>query len=412
MKKYNAELISFGLLICGIGLSWSNIVWFQSEILRFVWYLVAFIPVGFPVLKEAVECLREKEYFNEFMLMALAAIGAFYIGEYPEGVAVMLFYSIGEKFQDSAVSRARSNIQALLDVRPEQATVIRNGHEVVEKPELVKVGEIIEIKVGERVPLDGAMQGEVAAFNTAALTGESVPRNIRSGETVLAGMIATDRVVRVKVIKPYNQSALARILEMVQNASERKAPAELFIRKFARIYTPVVTGLAVLIVLIPWIVSGVNPAFSFILNDWLYRALVFLVISCPCALVVSIPLGYFGGIGAASDRGFLFKGGNYLDAITKINTVVFDKTGTLTKGVFEVQQVFTREGFTEEEVIRTIVSVENRSNHPIAKAVGRYAKLRQINIQQNVEVSELAGNGLKALPERAGGIDRKYPFAG
>ena len=267
MKKYSAELISFGLLVCGIGLSWGNVAWFQVEIVRFVWYLVAFIPVGFPVLKEAVECLREKEYFNEFMLMSLAAIGAFYIGEYPEGVAVMLFYSIGEKFQDSAVSRARSNIRALLDVRPEQATVIRDGQEKIEKPEQVRVGEIIEIKVGERVPLDGIMLGDVAAFNTAALTGESVPRNIRTGEDVLAGMIVTDRVVRVKVTKPYDQSALARILEMVQNASERKAPAELFIRKFARIYTPVVTGLAVLIVLIPWIVSWVQPDFSFVLND-------------------------------------------------------------------------------------------------------------------------------------------------
>lgn len=397
MKKYSAELISFGLLVCGIGLSWGNVAWFQVEIVRFVWYLVAFIPVGFPVLKEAVECLREKEYFNEFMLMSLAAIGAFYIGEYPEGVAVMLFYSIGEKFQDSAVSRARSNIRALLDVRPEQATVIRDGQEKIEKPEQVRVGEIIEIKVGERVPLDGIMLGDVAAFNTAALTGESVPRNIRTGEDVLAGMIVTDRVVRVKVTKPYDQSALARILEMVQNASERKAPAELFIRKFARIYTPVVTGLAVLIVLVPWIVSWVQPDFSFVLNDWLYRALVFLVISCPCALVVSIPLGYFGGIGAASRQGILFKGGNYLDAITKINTVVFDKTGTLTKGVFEVQQVHVREGFTEEEVVRTIASVESRSNHPIAKAVGQYAKSRQISIRRDVEVFELAGYGLKTL---------------
>ena len=397
MKKYSAELISFGLLVCGIGLSLGNVVWFQTGIVRLVWYLVAFIPVGFPVLKEVVERLREREYFNEFMLMSLAAIGAFYIGEYPEGVAVMLFYSIGEKFQDSAVSRARSNIRSLLDVRPERATVIRDGHDVIEKPERISVGEIIEIKVGERVPLDGTMLGDVAAFNTAALTGESVPRNIRTGETVLAGMIVTDRVVRVKVTKSYNQSALARILEMVQNASERKAPAELFIRKFARVYTPVVSGLAVLIVLIPWIVSWVQPDFSFMLNDWLYRALVFLVISCPCALVVSIPLGYFGGIGAASRQGILFKGGNYLDAITKINTVIFDKTGTLTKGVFEVQQVWVRDGFTEEEVIRIIASVESRSNHPIAKAIGQYANSRQVAIRRDMEVFELAGYGLKAV---------------
>ena len=397
MKKYSAELFSFGLLVFGICLSSGDVDWFQSEIVRLIWYLVAFIPVGFPVLKEAVECLRKREYFNEFMLMSLAAIGAFYIGEYPEGVAVMLFYSIGEKFQDRAVSLARSNIRSLLDVRPERATVIRDGHEVIEKPERVSIGEIIEIKVGERVPLDGTMLGDVAAFNTAALTGESIPKNIRTGENVLAGMIVTDRVVKVKVTKPYNQSALARILEMVQNASERKAPAELFIRKFARVYTPVVAGLAMLIVLIPWGVSWVQSDFFFVLNDWLYRALVFLVISCPCALVVSIPLGYFGGIGAASHQGILFKGGNYLDAVTKINSVVFDKTGTLTKGVFEVQQVQVRNGLTEEEVIRTIASVENRSNHPIALAIGRYANFRQVVIRQGIEVSELAGYGLKAF---------------
>lgn len=397
MKKYIRELISFVLLMTGLGMNWVEMAWFQPSGVRFVWYLLAFLPVGFPVLKEAFESVRGKEYFNEFMLMSLAAIGAFYIGEYPEGVAVMLFYSIGEKFQDSAVDKARSNIRALLDVRPETATVIREGCEVAEKPERVKVGEVIEVKAGERVPLDGVMLGDVAAFNTAALTGESLPRDIRKGETVLAGMIVTDRVVRVEVTKPYDQSALSRILKLVQDASERKAPAELFIRKFARVYTPVVTGLAVLIVLIPWIVSVVHPAFLFVPDDWLYRALVFLVISCPCALVVSIPLGYFGGIGAASRLGILFKGGNYLDAITKINTVVFDKTGTLTKGVFEVQQVDVRGGFTEGDVIRAIASVESRSNHPIAKAVARYAGSREIGIVRDVEVTELAGYGLKAF---------------
>lgn len=399
MKKYIRELISFVLLMTGLGMNWVEMAWFQPSGVRFVWYLLAFLPVGFPVLKEALESVRGKEYFNEFMLMSLAAIGAFYIGEYPEGVAVMLFYSIGEKFQDSAVDKARSNIRALLDVRPETATVIREGREVVEKPERVKVGEVIEVKAGERVPLDGVMLGDVAAFNTAALTGESVPRDIRKGGTVLAGMIVTDRVVRVEVAKPYDLSALSRILKLVQDASERKAPAELFIRKFARVYTPVVTGLAVLIVLIPWIVSVVHPAFLFVLDDWLYRALVFLVISCPCALVVSIPLGYFGGIGAASRLGILFKGGNYLDAITKINTVVFDKTGTLTKGVFEVQQVDVRGGFTEGDVIRAIASVESRSNHPVAKAVARYAESREIGIVRDIEVTELAGYGLKAFME-------------
>ena len=225
--------------------------------------------------------------------------------------------------------------------------------------------------------MDGMMLNEVAAFNTAALTGESVPRSIRMGEEVLAGMIVTDKVIRIKVIRPFDKSALARILELVQNASERKAPAELFIRKFARVYTPIVIGLAVLIVLLPFIYSLITPQFLFTFNDWLYRALVFLVISCPCALVVSIPLGYFGGIGAASRLGILFKGGNYLDAVTKINTVVFDKTGTLTKGTFEVQFCNCESGVSEEELIRMIASVESSSTHPIAKAVVNYAGQRE-----------------------------------
>lgn len=281
----------------------------------------------------------------------------------------MLFYTVGELFQEKAVDKAKRNIGALLDVRPEKALVLRDHELIVESPKNIKVGEIIEVKAGERVPLDGTMESEVAAFNTAALTGESVPRNIRKGEEVLAGMIVTDKVIRIKVTKPFDKSALARILELVQNASERKAPAELFIRKFARVYTPIVIGMAVLIVLLPFVYSLFGTHFVFTFNDWLYRALVFLVISCPCALVVSIPLGYFGGIGAASRLGILFKGGNYLDAITKINAVVFDKTGTLTKGTFEVQECKPVSGIAKEELIRLIASVERNSTHPIAKAI-------------------------------------------
>ena len=304
-----------------------DLAFFREGYVSLIWYIVAYLPVGIPVMKEAWESIREKDYFSEFTLMVIATLGAFYIGEYPEGVAVMLFYTVGELFQDKAVDKAKRNIGALLDVRPEKALVLREGNLVLENPKKIKVGEIIEIKAGERVPLDGTMQNEVAAFNTAALTGESVPRNIRKGEEVLAGMIVTDKVIRLEVTRPFDKSVLARILELVQNSAERKAPAELFIRKFARVYTPIVIILAVLIVLSPFVYSLVNPAFVFTFNDWLYRALVFLVISCPCALVVSIPLGYFGGIGAASRLGILFKGGNYLDASTKINTVVFDKTG-------------------------------------------------------------------------------------
>lgn len=388
--------LSFILLITGIIMNALELPFFREGYFSLIWYVVAYLPVGLPVMKEAWESMKDKDYFSEFTLMFVATLGAFYIGEYPEGVAVMLFYSVGELFQEKAVDKAKRNIGALLDVRPEEAAVVRDGRVIIENPQSVKVGETIEIKTGGRVPLDGMMLNEVAAFNTAALTGESVPRSIRMGEEVLAGMIVTDKVIRIKVIRPFDKSALARILELVQNASERKAPAELFIRKFARVYTPIVIGLAVLIVLLPFIYSLITPQFLFTFNDWLYRALVFLVISCPCALVVSIPLGYFGGIGAASRLGILFKGGNYLDAVTKINTVVFDKTGTLTKGTFEVQFCNCESGVSEEELIRMIASVESSSTHPIAKAVVNYAGQRDIELSSVTDSKEYAGLGLEA----------------
>ena len=394
MKQYVKEIVSFILLVGGIGMTWGNAVWFGEGHVRAMWYAVAFLPVGLPVLREAVGCLWEREYFNEFMLMSVAALGAFYIGEYPEGVAVMLFYSVGEKFQDVAVERARSRVKALLDVRPEVAAVIRGGSVVAEVPANVQVGEMVEVKAGERVPLDGVMLGETAAFNTSALTGESLPRDIRQGESVLAGMIAMDRVVRVRVTRPYDRSELARVLEMVQNATERKAPTELFIRRFARVYTPVVTGLAVLIVLLPFIYSLAQPGFAYVFDDWLYRALVFLVISCPCALVVSIPLGYFGGIGAASRHGILFKGGNYLDAITRVNTVVFDKTGTLTRGEFEVREAHAGNGFEADTMLAIVAAAEGNSTHPVAKAVVRYVRLRGIEPLAVTDAKELPGHGL------------------
>ena len=396
-QEYWKVGLSFILLISGIIMNALGSSFFHKEYVALIWYIVAYLPVGLPVMKEAWESMKEKDYFSEFTLMIVATIGAFYIGEYPEGVAVMLFYTIGELFQDKAVDKAKRNIGALLDVRPEKALVLRDNSLVTESPKNVKVGEIIEIKSGERVPLDGVMLNDVAAFNTAALTGESVPRNIREGEEVLAGMIVTDKVIRIKVTRPFDKSALARILELVQNASERKAPAELFIRKFARIYTPIVIGLAVLIVILPFAYSFIDTQFAFVFNDWLYRALVFLVISCPCALVVSIPLGYFGGIGAASRLGILFKGGNYLDAITKINTVVFDKTGTLTKGTFEVQECKSASGISEKELIGMVASVESDSTHPIAKAIVNYAKLQNVELLPVTGTKEFAGFGLEAM---------------
>lgn len=389
--------VSFILLLTGILFSVFNVSFFENQYIRLAWYLLAYIPVGIPVMAEAWEAMREKDIFSEFTLMSIATVGAFFIGEYPEAVAVMLFYTIGEIFQDMAVNRARRNIGALLDVRPEMAGRV-NGEKVeMVPPEEVNPGEIIEVKVGERVPLDGVLLTGPASFNTSALTGESVPRTIREGEEVLAGMIVSDKVSRIKVSRPFSQSALARILELVQSATERKAPAEQFIRKFARIYTPVVVLLAVFIVLFPWLWSLLTPGFSFLFSEWLYRALVFLVISCPCALVISIPLGYFGGIGAASRKGILFKGSNYLEAITKVNTIVMDKTGTLTQGIFEIQEIVPAGGIGEQELLQTIAAVEQHSTHPIAKAIETYAGRKGVSLPQAKEVKEISGHGLKAI---------------
>ena len=395
-RGYIRAAISFAMLIAGIIFSAAGLSFFADKYIQLAWYIIAYIPVGVPVIKEAIEAMRQKDVFSEFTLMSIATIGAFFIGEYPEGVAVMLFYAVGELFQDAAVNRAKRSISALLDVRPETATVIKADKTETVPAESVNVGDIVEVKVGERVPLDGVMLGESASFNTAALTGESVPRTIRRDEEVFAGMILTDNVSRIKVTKPFGMSALARILDLVQNATEKKAPAEQFIRKFARIYTPIVVALAALIVIVPVVYSAINPAFDFVLYDWVYRGLVFLVISCPCALVISIPLGYFGGIGAASRRGILFKGSNYLEAITKINTVVMDKPGTLTQGVFKVQKIVPAEHLLETDLVNLVASVETQSTHPIAKAIVEYAKEQNIAVVKPEIVNEIAGHGLQA----------------
>ncbi|WP_417153450.1 heavy metal translocating P-type ATPase [Rikenella microfusus] len=387
--------VSFVLLAAGIFLSAADVPFFRDGRIRLVWYLAAYVPVGVPVLREAWETMRSGEIFSEFTLMSVAAAGAFLIGEYPEGVAVMVFYAVGELFQDRAVSRAKRSIGALLDVRPETAAVVREkGIETV-SPAEVRIGETIEVRVGERVPLDGISESDAASFDTSALTGESVPRRIGRGEEVLAGMIATENVCRIRVARPFGESALSRILDLVRNAADRKAPAELFIRKFARIYTPTVMAAAALIVAVPWVWSLAASGFDYDFGDWLYRGLVFLVVSCPCALVVSVPLGYFGGIGAASRRGILFKGSNYLDAITKVNTVVMDKTGTLTKGVFEVQQVVPAEGFSEKQLLETVAAAEMRSNHPIARAIVRALPEMTPVFHSSSDAKEIPGLGIE-----------------
>jgi Cd2+/Zn2+-exporting ATPase len=380
-------IISFILL--GVGLILDFLIkpeWFSGAI-RFVWYAVAYIPVGLPVVWRGIKLIFKGEVFTEFLLMGIATIGAFYIGEYPEGVAVMLFYAVGELFQGAAVNRAKRSIKALLDVRPDKAIVLRNGQYTEVDPTAVKVDETVQIKVGERVPLDGVMLTEGSSFNTAALTGESKPTSIDKGETVLAGMINEEKVVELKVTKLFNDSSLARILTLVQNAQGRKAKTELFIRKFARVYTPIVVFLAVGLTLLPYFFVE-----EYDFNQWLYRALIFLVISCPCALVVAIPLGYFGGIGAGSRNGILFKGSSYLDRMTRVDTVVMDKTGTLTKGVFKVQKVVSK-GLEEKDWLPLVAAIERQSTHPIAKAVVDHVGDQAAANVTNLE--EIKGHGLK-----------------
>ena len=389
-KIYIPVSISLVMLLGGIVMDNSLRQYFNSYY-RLIWYILAYIPVAYSVFREAIETIRQKEIFTEFTLMIVATLGAFFIGEYPEGVAVMLFYSVGELLQNSAVNKAKRNIKSLLDVRPDRACVERNGKHVDIFPGEVRIGEIIQVKAGEKVSLDGVMVSESGSFNTSALTGESKPKTIRKGENVLAGMLNIDKVIEIKVTKKYEDSSLSRILELVQEATSRKAKTELLIRRFAKVYTPIIFLLAVLVTVIPYFFVA-----DYVFQDWLYRALVFLAISCPCALVISIPLGYFGGIGAASRAGILFKGANYLDLLAKINIVVMDKTGTLTQGVFHVRDIVPSEAFCEKELLDPVVALEKMSNHPIARAIVAFAG--DINSNYSVTaIEEISGQGLKGL---------------
>lgn len=363
--------------------------WFTDWI-RIAWYVIAYIPVGLPVLKEAYQSILKGAFFSEFFLMGIATVGAFAIGEYPEGVAVMLFYSVGEVFQTLAVSRAQADIKSLLDQRPDEVTVLRNNIYETVKAETVEIGEIIQLKSGEKLGLDGKLISDKASFNTAALTGESKPDTKIKGDIVLAGMINLNTIAEIKVTTAFTDSKLSKILELVQNATSQKAPTELFIRKFAKIYTPIVVYLAIAITVVPYFFVE-----EYIFADWLYRALVFLVISCPCALVISIPLGYFGGIGAASKKGILFKGSNFLDVIANIKNVVMDKTGTMTEGVFKVQEVVFDPSYNQTEILEMVNALESKSTHPIATAIHEYVGEVNTNLLlENVE--EIPGHGLKA----------------
>lgn len=380
-------LVSAVLLIGGLIL---RSVGFELHTLFYpILFGVSYLLVGVPVIKEAVQAVvRENDFFNEFSLMSIATIGAFAIGEYPEAVAVMLLYNIGELFQSIAVGRATKNIESLLDVRVEETRLIDDkGAITTVTSEEVQVGDRLQIRVGDKLPVDGVLLSEKASFNTVALTGESVPQTTYLREPVLAGMINLDGVIEMEATKVYSDSALSKILTMVQDATERKAKTELLIRKFARCYTPIVFGLAVLVTFLPALFVA-----DYQFQDWLYRALVFLVISCPCALVISIPLGYFGGIGAASRQGILFKGANYLDLMTSVNTVVVDKTGTMTEGVFEVQDILVVGD--KEELLCLTAAVETFSSHPIAKAILKYHKPSDALVAQLTDIEEVAGQGL------------------
>ena len=352
-----------------------------------MWYVIAYIPVGRPVIKEAIQALTKGEIFTEFFLMSIATIGAFAIGEYPEGVAVMLFYAVGELFQSAAVRRAKDNIKALLDVRPKIANVLRNGSFVEVNPSDVGIEETIQVKVGEKVPLDGTLLSDKASLNTAALTGESKPQGLLKGESVLAGSINMDGVIEVTTTKLFNDSSVSRILELVQNATSKKAKTELLIRRLAKVYTPIVVYLAIAVCFLPYFFVD-----DYVFRDWLYRALIFLVISCPCALVISIPLGYFGGLGAASKKGILFKGATYMDRLKEVNTMVMDKTGTVTKGVFKIRDIEIYGDHSKEEFMGLLLAIESKSTHPIAKAIMEY--LLEGAIPEATDIKEIAGKGL------------------
>ena len=357
---------------------------------QFIIYLVAYLIIGASVIKEAVEHLFQGKWFDENFLMMIATVGAFLVKQYPEAVAVMLFYKIGELFEHIAVERSRRSITQLLDIRPEYANLqLETGKTKRVSPAEVKIADMIVVKPGERVPLDGIVVSGEAYLDTAALTGESEPRLAKKDTAILSGSIVQNSILVIKVTKEYGESTVAKILELVENASQQKAPTEKFITKFSQVYTPIVVGLALLLALVPPFLLG-QP-----FETWFYRALVFLVISCPCALVISIPLGFFGGIGAASKQGVLVKGSNYLELLTKIKTLVFDKTGTLTLGQFVVAKVYPSANTTEAEVIKLAALAEQHSPHPIARSIVEYYP-GNLTGNEVSEVKEVIGAGVKA----------------
>ena len=361
----------------------------DGNLLSIILFATSYLIIGGDVVLTAIKNIARGEIFDENFLMSIATIGAFFIGEYPEAVAVMLFYQVGEMFQGYAVNKSRKSISSLMNIRADYANVLRDNKEIKVSPEDVYIDEIIIVKPGERIPLDGVVIEGTSFIDTAALTGESVPREIKEGNEILSGAINTNGVLKVKVNKEYGESTVARILELVENASNKKAPTEKFITKFAKVYTPIVVIVAIVVAIIPPLILK-DATFS----EWIYKALSILVVSCPCALVVSIPLGFFSGIGAASKKGILVKGGNYLEALKESEVVVFDKTGTLTKGVFKVTEINT-ENISESELLEITAIGESHSNHPIAKSIIQtYGK--DINKEEIKNYKEISGYGIEA----------------
>ena len=382
-KKLIRIIIAFILFV------FSLVIKFDNEWINNGEFIVSYIIVGFEIIRKALRNIIRGKVFDENFLMTVATIGAFGIGEFPEAVAVMLFYQVGELFQSYAVDKSRKSIASLMDIRPDYANIYRNG--IVEKvnPDEVKIGDTIIVKPGEKIPLDGVIFEGQTTLDTKALTGESMPREAIEGDEVLSGCININGVIKIEVKKEFGESTVSKILDLVENASSKKSKSENFITKFAKYYTPVVVIIAVILAILPpLLISGQN------FSDWIYKALSFLVVSCPCALVISIPLGFFGGIGGASKMGILIKGSNYLEALSNVETVVFDKTGTLTKGTFEVQKV-NAIGISQDELLKIAAYSEHYSNHPISKSIKK-AYGKDIDEKQIIKTQELSGHGISA----------------
>lgn len=390
MKKSIIKIVIS--LIFGTAAIVTDIQW-----LKIALFFMSYISIGYEVIFEAIENIKNKKFLGEEFLMVIASIGAFTIGEYPEAIGVILFFQVGEIFEEYAEDKSKKSIESLMNLKPDIANVKEGNNVITKKPEEVKIGDIIVVKPGERVPLDGTVISGEALIDTSALTGESVPRAVSANSEILSGVINTNGVLEIKVTKEFKESTLSKILDLVENAGEKKAHTEKFITKFAKVYTPTVIILAVLIFVIPTLILKMD------FNTWLYRALAFLVTSCPCALVVSVPLSFFGGIGGASRKGILVKGSNYLELLANIDTVVFDKTGTLTKGNFKVQNINAIG--SKDELLETAAYIESFSNHPIAKSIlESYGK--EVDKQKITEYEEISGHGVTAL------VDGKKVFLG